>query len=271
MNTTACKPTVLSEFGCSTEIKDLDRSTCICIDCLRPDDPAFKAAECKVLVQGCEPPELYASIYTIDELIKVGDQFDLILCADERLAELPNAKIFPFGSSWITDDFENYEKRFELMHIVGWKTRLEGHALRHHVRDIFNKVNNIPLKVYFRPDPEGMFEPDGKNKCFDTSQFAIIIENSQCKHYFTEKIVDCFMTKTIPLYWGCPNIDEYFNTAGIIKFTDLDDCYNKILALTPDIYDNKLDVIEENYNTAVKYRDLNGRIRDEILQLWENE
>tara|TARA_R110002020_G_scaffold315996_1_gene531052 strand:+ start:1620 stop:2426 length:807 start_codon:yes stop_codon:yes gene_type:complete len=268
MTTTTYKPTVLTTFGCSTEIDDLDKSACIFIDGLWLDHPDFKSAECKVLVQGCEPPEIFREFYTIDDLIEVADQFDLILCADERLSQLPNAKIFPFGSCWISKDYKNFTKRFELSHIVGWKTQLAGHKLRHQIRQlILPKVNNIPQKIYFRPDPEGKFESNGKDKCFDTSQFALIIENTQHRNYFTEKIIDCFATKTIPLYWGCPNIDDFFDSTGIIRITNLEDCYKKILALSPDIYDNKIDVIEDNCRRAQQYRNLNQRIHNEITQL----
>jgi len=40
--------------------------------------------------------------------------------------------------------------------------------------------------------------------------YSIAIENSSQKYYFTEKIIDCFLTWTMPIYWGCPNISEFF-------------------------------------------------------------
>ena len=41
-------------------------------------------------------------------------------------------------------------------------------------------------------------------------KYSIACENSSIKNYFTEKISDCFLTWTKPLYWGCPNISDYF-------------------------------------------------------------
>ena len=26
----------------------------------------------------------------------------------------------------------------------------------------------------------------------------------------TEKLYDCFLSMTLPIYWGCPNVDEYY-------------------------------------------------------------
>jgi hypothetical protein len=40
--------------------------------------------------------------------------------------------------------------------------------------------------------------------------FTIAIENTSHDHYFTEKIVNPFINNTIPLYWGCKRVEEYF-------------------------------------------------------------
>jgi hypothetical protein len=41
-------------------------------------------------------------------------------------------------------------------------------------------------------------------------RYTLALENGQHTNYFTEKIVDAYLTWTLPLYWGCPNIDEFF-------------------------------------------------------------
>jgi len=53
-------------------------------------------------------------------------------------------------------------------------------------------------------------------------RYSIAIENSQVPHYWTEKITDCFLTGTIPIYWGCPNIEDYFPSAAMIRLESLD-------------------------------------------------
>lgn len=40
--------------------------------------------------------------------------------------------------------------------------------------------------------------------------YSLCIENSCYKGYFTEKITDCLLSWTIPIYFGCTNIDKYF-------------------------------------------------------------
>jgi hypothetical protein len=61
-------------------------------------------------------------------------------------------------------------------------------------------------------------------------QFSIAIENSNENGYFTEKIGDCILTNTTPIYMGCPNIQDYFNNIHILNT------------------DNSLDQIEEILN-----------------------
>ena len=40
--------------------------------------------------------------------------------------------------------------------------------------------------------------------------YSIAIENSCLENYFSEKFSDCILSWTIPIYYGCPNIDKYF-------------------------------------------------------------
>jgi hypothetical protein len=40
--------------------------------------------------------------------------------------------------------------------------------------------------------------------------FTIAIENTSHEHYFTEKLINPLIYNTIPIYWGCKKINEYF-------------------------------------------------------------
>jgi hypothetical protein len=59
------------------------------------------------------------------------------------------------------------------------------------------------------------------------SKFSIIIENCKDKNYFSEKLIDCLLCKTIPIFWGCDNIGDFFDTRGFIICKDADDIINK--------------------------------------------
>ena len=38
-------------------------------------------------------------------------------------------------------------------------------------------------------------------------------ENNSAANYYTEKIVDCLLAETLCFYWGCPNLDSFFDPA----------------------------------------------------------
>ncbi len=48
-------------------------------------------------------------------------------------------------------------------------------------------------------------------------KFTIAFENKSQENYITEKIYHAFMAGSIPIYWGSPNIAEYFNPAAFIN------------------------------------------------------
>jgi short subunit dehydrogenase-like uncharacterized protein len=77
------------------------------------------------------------------------------------------------------------------------------------------------------------------------------------------------LLKTIPVYWGCSNIEKYFNTKGIIRVENVDDIIYQVNDLNPILYDSMSDVIEENFQTALKYVDYEQRIVDYITKVFK--
>ena len=63
--------------------------------------------------------------------------------------------------------------------------------------------------------------PASKLLAFDW-MYHVAIENVCRRDYFTEKLLDCFLTRTVPVYWGCPNVANYFDPDGIIHIPDDD-------------------------------------------------
>ena len=66
------------------------------------------------------------------------------------------------------------------------------------------------------------------------------------------------ITKTIPIYYGCVNIKDFFDTTGwILLETDniVDELKEKLQCITPDYYNNHLEIVEKNYLKALEYSD----------------
>jgi len=119
-------------------------------------------------------------------------------------------------------------KKTKLMSImVSHKSYTIGHKYRHALVSYILK-NNLPIdiwgngaKFYKQRFPENNnIYGDFKSmaEMCDNYTFTIAIENTCHDHYFTEKIINPFIYHTIPLYWGCKKIEEYFPNY-VIKLT----------------------------------------------------
>ena len=75
-------------------------------------------------------------------------------------------------------------------------------------------------------------------------KFSICSENTIQKNYISEKFWDCILTDTIPVYFGCNNIDEYINNNCYINLTNNIDDYTLI--------ENKLKFIVDNCDQLYK-------------------
>lgn len=61
------------------------------------------------------------------------------------------------------------------------------------------------------------FQPiDDKFSGLFPYKYSIAVENHFCPHYWTEKIADCFLSWTMPIYAGATNIEQYFPTEAMI-------------------------------------------------------
>jgi len=59
---------------------------------------------------------------------------------------------------------------------------------------------------------KGELNYDGNCKLLGLSPYThtVVLENSQEKNYWTEKISDAYLSWCMPIYWGCPNISDFF-------------------------------------------------------------
>ena len=87
-----------------------------------------------------------------------------------------------------------------------------------------------------------------KEEGLNDYMFSVAIENHKYDTYFTEKIMDCFATGTIPIYYGTDKISEFFNPDGIIRFEDFN-----INDLSEELYHSKMDAIKDNFNRVKQF------------------
>ncbi|MBD3261832.1 MAG: hypothetical protein GF334_09245 [Candidatus Altiarchaeales archaeon] len=196
-----------------------------------------------------EPPVIDPKVYA---LIKSEYQhFDMIFTYCENL--LPISKKFrylPYGTTWVHEGQRGIPKaKSSLINtIVSQKRIVEGHKLRHAIVDRYGD-RMVVLGHGYRPIP---------NKFVGLADFmySITVENCRVNSYFSEKLLDCFLTGTVPIYWGFPKVSALFDPEGVITFTSIDEIEGILKGLSKEDYSRRSNAIHKNYQTALEYIDL---------------
>jgi len=184
----------------------------------------------------------------------------------DLLDNCPNAILFYHSCNYLDkeyiESFSTKIKTFEVSFLSGAKNLIEGHKLRQEIYKIGEQIT-IPKKWFYTLDDfnQEEFNKGGlgrsnefwhnKKICFNESMFHVCIENTKQHNWFTEKISDAFNTKTIPIYWGCPNISDLgYDDRGIIRFNTINELTSIINNLTKETYENMKPYVDHNYLVA---------------------
>ncbi len=239
----------------------------------------------KVLVAFTEPKQSMAS----DEWIEQNYmQFDLIVTYERKLAHLPNVRLLDYGEASCNQipPVKTSTTSFVLSTGLGTSV-FEGYQLR---RDIAAKFVSSPLpfrvfmssrRVSFSDEEKGLIQDHMSNGRYSVyqlgesklplfeSMFHVAIENSVHDHYFTEKLVDCFRTYTVPIYFGTESVLDIFDPRGIIFVRNLEDVQKKLAALTPNDYWSRLEAMAKNRAISEEYMTPYCRLKTLLLKEFE--
>lgn len=114
-------------------------------------------------------------------------------------------------------DFESfdytYQKTKQLSVMSSRKGFTAGHRNRVKFIDQLKERLGDKVDVFGR----GYNEIEDKFDALRDYRYSLVIENSRCTHYWTEKLSDAFLSNCFPLYYGCPNIYDYFDRDSLIE------------------------------------------------------
>ncbi len=173
-----------------------------------------------------------------------------------------NALVMPFGGGWVEDKpIEEGEKTHNMSLIASTKQQLKGHKLRHEVADwsVETRMDVDLLGHGYKPLK---VKADGLRPY----RFSIVIENVQEEGYFTEKLIDCLLCDTVPIYWGAPDIAKYFDVSGMYICNSFDDIKQAVHIATSQDYDDWRATIAHNHNMALRYTDYLKNAAQKLLQ-----
>lgn len=207
-----------------------------------------------------EPPVVSPEIYQFVE--QHHDAFDYVCTFDERLLGKGNFVYYPYGTTWIHEGYRGvYTKVKNLSMVASDKRFTHGQRLRHAVAD------------RFRSNIEGLFGRGYnpiQNKVDGLAhyRYSIAVENCDINSYFSEKLMDCFLTGTVPIYWGFPKVLEFFDPEGIILFKDPVELDRVISTLSEDDYQMRLPAVQRNFERAQEYISFEKHLWETTLHLF---
>ncbi len=220
--------------------------------------PRFNV-KAQISVVICEPDIIHQKYINWSRFLHW--RFYKILTKSEILLKnIENGILFLSGSTFIKDiNSVNIEKTNLLSLIASKKNKLEGHKLRH---KIVNYLLSIDLDVDIMGRGYKSFE--NKEDGLAPYHYSIVIENNQESNYFTEKLIDCFLCETIPIYWGSSNIGNYFDIRGMIICKTAADIKLALKGISSEAYTSKLNWIKSNRKKAMGYIDFEKRVATNV-------
>lgn len=143
---------------------------------------------------------------------EVVDRFDLVLTTDpELLARDGKYHQVIRGGAWTPEEkWDLYPKTRGVSLLLSDKCETPGHKLRHEIAarygDRLDVYRNVP-----------------KAQALKDYRFTICVEACYAPNWFSEHLLDALAYGCIPLYWGCPNLGDWFNDAGVLEISDPQD------------------------------------------------
>jgi hypothetical protein len=206
-----------------------------------------------------EPPEICPEVHKVLANREWCSQWNVIIASSLHNLAVPRrvTKLNLNSVFWVLPpDLNEQPKTFGISTIMSSKKYAEGHKLRHWLRDNWNI--STPTKIFHGSEPASPDSirqpyPEDRRDCFQ-HMFHLVIENCRYPGYYTEKLMDAFRSRCVPVYWGAPDIADYFDVSGMILVGHLseEEILKVVGSLTPEDYHCRTEAIARNADTAEK-------------------
>lgn len=193
----------------------------------------------------------------------------LITNQDEKVLPHPNTIRSQTGNNWFYG--KDYDSIVAVTHPKKTKkisticsNKQQGHTI-HKLRYEFTKImeERIPELERFG---RGFKWIETKAEAIDDYEFHVAIENHYAPHVWTEKLADTFLGYAVPIYYGCPNIYEYFpeDSLILIDIYDVEGSIEKIKKIisTSGEYERRLPAVKEARRRVIEEYNLLAMINN---------
>lgn len=230
-------------------VRDLGESDHLIVTCC---STAFRRSHkdirCKVSLMIREPRAVQRRYYFL--VLLMAQKFFRVLTYDRTLLRYLRNAVFALpADSWVAAKAD-WRKTRRMSVIASKKTDLPGHKLRHEAIR-FAKDTHIDLDAF----GHAYRFVEKKEEALSEYEFSLAIENSRQPNYFTEKIIDCFLQKVIPIYWGAPNIGDFFDKDGVVVCSTFEEIKQALVAVDHAFYEKHKAAVEANFQIAKNYAD----------------
>lgn len=149
------------------------------------------------------------------------EQFEKLIL-DKNPFKIPDKKFF---CNFIYSNANADPARDKFFHLLNRYKKVDSPG---------SHLNNISLNVGKRFDNDWMFS---KIEFQSSCKFSIAFENTSSPGYTTEKLLHAFISGTVPIYWGNPEVEKDFNSKAFVNchnFKSFDDVIEKVKQIDND-------------------------------------
>lgn len=239
---------------------------------------------CLLLEPYTNPP--WTDIY--DYIRTDHEKFDLVITHNIQLlgdliSNMPEKFIYSskcITTTWLEKEFIGLHKKKGMISMpFSFKNYSEGHRIRH---VIYEKYKSSGLIDFYGSGQEKNIS-DFRFSLKDY-RYSICCENTLQNGFNSEKLNDCFLTGTIPIYWGSTNIRYPYKLDAMFFFTpknkdkvdfnfdeslDLLDKQIKYI-LENDPYEKLINSVEYNYYYTLDHLQSENNLFDIIKEKYGN-
>ena len=188
-------------------------------------------------------------------------RFHKVLTFNEALlTQIPNGVFFPLGTTWVPEwqGLDRTKSRMCSL-IASAKRDSAGHKLRHQVVEWCRETGQ-DVDVMGR----GYTPFERKSEGLAPYRYSIVIENVQERNYFSEKLVDSVLCDTVPIYWGCPNLERFCDPAGVVFCTSGAEIQAAVQGMSEAGYAQRLAAVRAMQPQLAAYCDLEKRAAEAV-------